>query len=129
MKRYQQADDGIGVDDACCGSERGRHEHYVVDCYIRAVDRATKHPLGEVRNITLADMQLTRTEPIAANQVFECTLDAALESGRRIFVPLICRSVWCRRQEFGCDFDASFEFIDPSLQLEEQILELLAELS
>lgn len=129
MNTYEQRDDAVAVENDWSGPERRRHERHVVDFFIRAVDQATRKPLGDLCDISLSGMQLTRPEPIAANQVFNCALEAALESGKRVRVPLTCRTVWCRRQEFGPNFDAGFEFIDPSLQLEEQILEIIAELS
>lgn len=129
MKSNEQTGDAIAVDNDWAGAERRRHERYVVDFYIRAVEQASRKPLGDLCDISLSGMQLTRPESVAPNQVFHCTLEAALESGRRIRVPLSCRSVWCRRQEFGRNYDAGFEFIDPSLQLEEQILEIIAELA
>lgn len=129
MKRNEHAGDAIAVENDWSSPERRRHERYVVDFYIRAVDQAAKRPLGDLSDISLSGMQLSRSEPLAPNQVFNCTLEASLESGKRIRVPLTCRAVWCRRQEFGPNFDAGFEFIDPSLQLEEQILELIAELA
>lgn len=128
MKPNEPDSDVIAVDNDWGGSERRRHERHVVDFYIRAVDQSSKKPLGDLSDISLSGMQLTRSEPIGPDQRFECTLEAALESGKRIRVPLSCRSVWCRRQEFGRAYDAGFEFIDPSRQLEEQILEVIAEL-
>lgn len=129
MTKHEQAGEAIAVDNDWAGPERRRHERYVVDFYIRAVDRVNGTILGDLCDISLSGMQVTRPERLAPNQVFNCTLEASLESGKRLRVPLTCRSVWCRPQEFGSNFDAGFEFIEPSLQLEEQILEIIAELA
>ncbi len=130
MNTRKQAGDAIAVEnDWSSGAERRRHERYVVNFYIRAVDHATKKSLGDLDDISLSGMKVTRTEPVAPNVVFQCMLEAALESGKRIRVPLVCRSVWCRRQEFGHKYDAGFEFIDASRQLEARILEIIAELA
>lgn len=130
MIRRKQTGDTIAVEnDWSGGPDRRRHERYAVDCYIRAVDHATMQSLGELKDISLSGMQVTRPEPVARDQVFQCTLEASLESGKRIRVPLVCRSVWCRRQEFGRNYDAGFEFIDASRQLEARILEIIAELA
>lgn len=130
MIKRKQTDDAIAVEnDWRGGPDRRRHERYVVNCYIRAVDHATMKPLGDLKDLSLSGMQVTRPEPVASDQVFQCTLEAALESGKRIRVPLVCRSVWCRRQEIGHGYDAGFEFVDPSRQLEARILEIVSELA
>ncbi len=111
MTRFDQNNDAPVVANEFSGANRRQHQRYRVDYFLRAVERSNEIVLGQVLDLSLGGMLISRPTALKPYRVIDCVLEASLESGTRVGIPAQCLTVWCRPDEFGTGFTAGFRFI------------------